>query len=98
MDRWVRKENPDGMESQEVLDHQVHRANGVLLVCLVFLDQRATEDSLDWTELREMWVVLVKRERMVLLGLLVLQALRVLEVLGVREEETDPLDLQGSEG
>jgi len=86
------------MENQEVLDHQVHRAKGVLLVCLVFLDQRATEDSLDWTELREMLVVLVKRERMVLLDLLVLQVLRVLEVLGVREEETDPLDLQESEG
>lgn len=40
----------------------------------------------------------MKREKMVLLGLLVLQALRVLEVLGVREEETDPLDLQESEG
>jgi len=70
------------MESQELLDHQVLRAREDLLECLVFLDQRATEDSLDWTELREMWVVLVKRERMDLLVLWVLLALWVPEDRG----------------
>lgn len=84
------------MESQVQVDLQVLRAREVWLECLVFLDPRATEGSLDWMELKEIWVVLVKRERMELQVLWVLLAPWALWVPGEREEEMDLRDLQES--
>lgn len=66
LDLWApleRKENQVRMEKLELQDLQVLQADEVYLECPEFLDQRATEAFLDWTELREKWADLDPREK-----------------------------------
>ena len=62
-------ENLVRMETLDPLDQLGGRVREVFLECLVFLDQKATEDFLDSTEPKETLGLLEKRVRMVLLVL-----------------------------
>jgi len=66
LDLWApleRKENQVRTEKLELPDLLVLQADEVYLECPEFLDRRATEASLDWTELREKWADLDLREK-----------------------------------